>query len=328
MLPVSVRCLQVFATVAEAGSFVAAADRLQISQPSVSDHVHKLERHLGQRLFDRRRGRPAMLTVAGHGLLSDVQALLANADRLHEHSAARRRQGDREVVLSCHRPLAQSVLPGHLAAFAAGHTECALSLHTGTVDEAVQRVRDGVADLGVFLARTPPADLAVRLLGHETFVIVAGPTHALAQGPQPSRVTLAQHPFVRASHHSSYADDIDAMLAEVGIGLRPAAARASEVNTVLQMVEAGVGLLCAIARAVQPQLDAGRLVCVSSGQLPLRMPVWAARARQAATRPTVDALADCLSTAWCPAPGDAHLNAADLAGHIRTLTSPGHRLMS
>src|SRR5437868_15132441 len=62
--PVEVRHLRYFLAVAEAGSFSRAADRLGISQPSVSQQVRDLETGLRVSLFQR-RGKRILLTPNG-----------------------------------------------------------------------------------------------------------------------------------------------------------------------------------------------------------------------------------------------------------------------
>ena len=62
--PVEVRHLRYFLAVAEAGNFSRAADRLGISQPSVSQQIRDLETGLRVRLFQR-RGKRILLSPAG-----------------------------------------------------------------------------------------------------------------------------------------------------------------------------------------------------------------------------------------------------------------------
>ena len=61
--------------VAEQGGMTAAAARLGISQPAISQAIRTLENVLGQKLFDRSI-RPAVLTLAGTSVLHHASAIL------------------------------------------------------------------------------------------------------------------------------------------------------------------------------------------------------------------------------------------------------------
>src|SRR6202012_2047608 len=62
------RSLRYFVQIAELGSITAAAQRLRVSQPSLTRHLHKLEQDLGVTLFVRAH-RGGVLTAAGRSLL-------------------------------------------------------------------------------------------------------------------------------------------------------------------------------------------------------------------------------------------------------------------
>src|SRR4051812_50077195 len=68
--------LRYFVAVAEEGSFSNAAQREHISQPSLSQQIHKLEAELNQQLFDR-LPRSVVLTEAGRCLLPYAKQILA-----------------------------------------------------------------------------------------------------------------------------------------------------------------------------------------------------------------------------------------------------------
>src|SRR5438128_10486986 len=88
--PVEIRHLRYFLAVAGAGSFSRAADRLGISQPSVSQQMRDLEAGLGVSLFQR-RGKRILLTSAGLIFQKHACALLRQLenflDELSSHSA-------------------------------------------------------------------------------------------------------------------------------------------------------------------------------------------------------------------------------------------------
>src|SRR5262245_11569011 len=71
--------LRYFVAVARTGSFSRAAEHCHVSQPSLSQQIQKLERSVGQRLFDR-LGRRAALTDAGRLLLDRAQGILESVD--------------------------------------------------------------------------------------------------------------------------------------------------------------------------------------------------------------------------------------------------------
>src|SRR5256885_13601062 len=72
------RRLEVFAKVAELGSFSRAAEALFLTQPTVSEHVRALEDELGVQLLDR-LGRGAAPTRAGQLLLGYARRVLGLA---------------------------------------------------------------------------------------------------------------------------------------------------------------------------------------------------------------------------------------------------------
>ena len=80
-LPFDLRALEVFLAISEAGSMVAAARRLGITQPSVSQTVTEMEARIGVKLFDRQI-RPIGLTAAGALLRQRASMLLAEARQI------------------------------------------------------------------------------------------------------------------------------------------------------------------------------------------------------------------------------------------------------
>src|SRR3954469_16289158 len=76
---IQIHQLRYFVAVAETGSFTRAAEREDITQPTLSEQILRLESKehgIGRRLFDR-LGRKVVLTDAGHVLLGHAQAILA-----------------------------------------------------------------------------------------------------------------------------------------------------------------------------------------------------------------------------------------------------------
>ena len=78
----SLRTLRYFVAAAEAGSLTAAAGRVHVSQPSLSEAISRLEADLGVQLFLRRQSRGLALTTPGDRFLVQARNLLAHADEV------------------------------------------------------------------------------------------------------------------------------------------------------------------------------------------------------------------------------------------------------
>lgn len=79
--------LQYFITIVDTGSYIEAANELNLSQSSISKQIQALEKELGVSLFDRSY-RKATLTREGTALLPEIRSLLAKMDHL-AYSAAK-----------------------------------------------------------------------------------------------------------------------------------------------------------------------------------------------------------------------------------------------
>ncbi|MDQ7802943.1 LysR family transcriptional regulator [Amycolatopsis sp. A133] len=155
-----------FVSVSETGSFTAGAALARIPQPVASRRIAALERHFGERLFDRSTRR-ARLTPFGRDVLPSAQRLVQLADALeHDAKRARLRPVRVAVPATCGvRELAglaaeARALELHLEFRAAGPGERAELVRTGEVRAALTAVpaEDGVwsVPLGVAGAVPPP----------------------------------------------------------------------------------------------------------------------------------------------------------------------------
>ena len=97
-LPFTLRQLEVFASLAKTGSFRRCAERLGISQASVSNQLKVLEDQLGITLFDRKPGRTPVLTPEGRAFANDLQDFAEAAQVLASHKGSAGDK-DRQITL-------------------------------------------------------------------------------------------------------------------------------------------------------------------------------------------------------------------------------------
>ncbi|MCF6469431.1 LysR family transcriptional regulator [Nonomuraea sp. MG754425] len=174
------RHLRYFAAVAEEGSFYQAAQRLLVSQPSLSRQIMDLERRLGQRLFDR-TSRGVRLTPSGEALLQHARQILGLAATTQEvvSEAARARQ-----VVSVGVPPATpaSWLSSVVEAVAAALPHAELNYVEATSFDQLRLLHEGRLDL-CLVHRQPPGHFASWLVRQETLGLAVRPGHPLADEP-------------------------------------------------------------------------------------------------------------------------------------------------
>src|SRR6059058_1724816 len=136
------RHLRYFVAVAEDLSFSRAADRLHISQPSLSQQIMSLEHEIGTALLER-DSKGVQLTPAGRLFLEEARRTLRQADRTRETG---RRAA--QVLRVGFAPFGNSpIIDRVLAACEDRHPEIDLSLNSVWLDSLVTRLTEGELDV-------------------------------------------------------------------------------------------------------------------------------------------------------------------------------------
>src|SRR5262245_42474277 len=188
--------LRYFVTVVREGTFTKAADRLYITQPSLSEQIRKLETELGGQLFQR-LGRRLALTSAGEAFLPHAEQALVEVDqaraRVEEVQGLRLGRLSIGVLPS----VAARLLPPFVAEFRRRHPGVEVVLREGNASaDLEQLVHDGALDLAVVRLPARRADLADHVMIREPLVLVAAPGHRLADARSVALAELADEPFV------------------------------------------------------------------------------------------------------------------------------------
>ncbi|HTI16666.1 MAG TPA: LysR substrate-binding domain-containing protein [Trinickia sp.] len=136
--------LKTFATVARCHSFSEAGRHLELTQSSVSEHVRRLEQHLGRRLFVRDT-HSVVLTADGEAMLSHAGVILQAIGRAETQFHSPKLKG--RVRLGSSDDLALGPLPTVLAAFRDAHPDVELEITIGMTGQLYQLVDAGSIDL-------------------------------------------------------------------------------------------------------------------------------------------------------------------------------------
>jgi LysR family cyn operon transcriptional activator len=189
----NLRHLRAFATIADAGGFVRAATRLNLSQPALSRQIHALEDELGVPLFDR-LGHRVQLTSEGEDLLRRSRRLLAEADSLGER--ARLLKGGETGILRV--GATPQVIENLLATFLIEYRRRHPRVEVHLVEEGGVRLHGRLerGDVHLALTATAATRFQERLLYPMHLLAVLSPTHRFRRSVVLEIADLADEPLL------------------------------------------------------------------------------------------------------------------------------------
>ncbi len=192
----TLRQLEYFVAVADAGTVTAAAARVHLSQSAMSTALAELERTLGIALLVRRHARGVTLTPAGQQLLVEARQLLAQAGDLEQHASHLGGEVSGELVLGCFAILAPYVVPEVLTVAAARLPELRLASTEESHDQLAEGLLSGRTELalGYDLAEQPELDKQELCTVAPHVVLPVG--HRLARRRRIRLDALAAEPLV------------------------------------------------------------------------------------------------------------------------------------
>jgi len=276
---ISARQLEAVLALAEYGSFVAAAARLRLSQPTLTRAIKRLETALGVRLFDRSTRR-VQITAAGREFAAVAERMLNDLGITVQsvREVAEERRG--LVVLSTIMSVAGGVLPSIVAAYRADRPGVEIHIREGVHATVLEDVRSGVADFGIGYVDELPDFVVGTALGRETFCAVMPVRHRLAGRRKVSLADLASETIVALPTGSRTRRTIDAAAATVGVPLRQMVV-VTQLATMLAFVGAGVGVGLVPRGTTRGPLARGlRAVPLSEPRLVHRLGLIALRERE------------------------------------------------
>ncbi|MDD3134690.1 MAG: LysR family transcriptional regulator, partial [Synergistales bacterium] len=204
--------LNTFCCVVEEGSFRSAAERLFVSQPSVSQHIASLESHFGVRLFNRQKRR-IRLTPEGRLLYTTAKEILGSLEDVKDRITNLQAMETGTLKLGCSPFASASLLPGVLRAFDGSFPSIRISLISGDWDFLLDLLKDNKAELVISERRlnvTIDPEITFHSIGEEKLCFVASP-RVVGEKDEISPEEASSIPFITFSPDNnlcSYLDDL------------------------------------------------------------------------------------------------------------------------
>lgn len=250
----NLRDLSYLVAVAEHRHFGRAAEACFVSQPTLSTQLKKLEDELGVELIER-SPRQVMLTEAGRQVVEAAQVVLDETERIRAIAARARNPRSGSIRLGLFPTLGPYLLPHVVPAMRRRFPDLELLLVEDKTDVLLDRLHTGRLDAAVLALPIAADQLHREVLFTEDFVLAVPREHPLAGSDGPVDLAVLQGAPV--------------LLLEEGHCLRRQALevchlaqtterrdfRATSLETLRQMVGAGVGVTLLPELAVQPPVQ-------------------------------------------------------------------------
>lgn len=235
----SIRQLQYLVAVADELGFRRAAERLHVSQPTLSAQIQQVESVLGFAVFER-SARQVLLTGAGRGVVEHARRVLLAVDDLLAEATRVRDPFTGVMRIGVIPTVAPYLLPEVTPSLTAAYPKLRLTFREEKTEVALGELRAGRLDAVVLALVEDTKDLAHAVLLEEAFVVALPKTHPLTKKKRVALQALEDEPVLLLEEGHCLRDQALALCQRVGA--RETDLRATSLATLVQMISTGAGI--------------------------------------------------------------------------------------
>jgi DNA-binding transcriptional LysR family regulator len=285
--------MKTFAAVVDGGSFVQAADALDMSKPAVSRHVAELEQRLGVRLLQRTT-RKLSLTEEGRLFYGRCKSVLADVEIAEEEITATSIAVKGLIKVNVPVSFGLLELAPLWPDFMTQYPDVELDITLA--DRIVDLVEEGY-DLAVRIARLPNSSLVSRKLASTRMVLCASPAYLKKQGQPRHPSELTQHPVLSYSLLATGDQwDFEGPEGNISVTVKPVM-RTNSGDTCIAAARQSKGVILQPSFMVNADLQSGALVELMPTYRSIEFGIFAVYPTRQYVAPKVRALIDFLSKA-------------------------------
>lgn len=274
-MKLSLRQLEIFATIAKTQNVSRAAERLAMSQSAASSALVELERQFDNPLFDR-IGKSLHLNSTGEGLLPLAESLLDQAADIEAYLAGGA-PGPLNIgaTLTIGNYLATLVIADYMQL----HPASPVQLHVTNTASAIERMLRFESDLALIEGETSHPDLLIEPWLEDELVVFCSPQHPLARAKSVDSQQLAEQFWILRETGSGTRALFDRALAP-GLGQVKLRLELEHTEAIKRTVESGLGVGCLSRLALREAFRRGSLIEIPTPQFQLTRHFHIVRHRQ------------------------------------------------
>ncbi|MDX8482107.1 LysR family transcriptional regulator [Mesorhizobium sp. VK24D] len=254
----TLRQLEYFVAVGEAGSIAKAAEQVNVSPPSISASIAQLEAEFGVQLFVRKHSHALALTAGGRLFLKEAARLLNDADALHDIAGDIAEKVRGPLAIGCLLTFAQIVLPALRRKFEDAYPDVRVRQFERNQGQLFEMLQRGEIDAALTYDIELSQDMTFEPLMQLPAYVMLPAAHRLATRAGITPEELVDEPMVLLDLPYSREYFLSAFQTN---GLRPKIAeRTGDIAVMRSMVANGFGYGIANMRPLNTMSPDGKLL--------------------------------------------------------------------
>jgi LysR family hydrogen peroxide-inducible transcriptional activator len=253
--------LRYLVALAAEGSFIRAARRCAVSQPTLSIAIARLERRLGLRLFERAKARSRKLRVTALGarVIEQAEIALREADKILDVARLSDDQSQDPLRLGVIHTVGPYLLPGLITEFKRFAPDMPLAIEENMTAALAVMLREDDIDAAILTAPVDCAGVFTRALYDEPFVVVVPRGHPweTRASIETSELLGQEVLLLKAGHY--FRDQVLGACPQVSVA-ETGERLGYSIGTLRRMVASGLGLTVLPASAMREPYGDERLV--------------------------------------------------------------------
>ncbi len=269
---IEMRQIQVFLAISELLNFSRAAEKIHLTQPTVSGHLKTLENYLKVQLVER-GGKEIRLTPAGELFHPFARRIFTLQERAQREMSLYAGAESGSLEIGGSNTPGQYILPKTIGLFAARHSQVKITLKIGDSNTITSQVADGELELGLVGTPAPETDfISKRCLGDE-LILVANPKTAEKLSDPIDFDELKKLPFIIREKGSGTRQAMQSALQQRGLERLERLNLIAEMGSaeaIRQALKNDLGVAIVSSLSVAEDLNTGKLKKIALPDEPIR----------------------------------------------------------
>lgn len=261
----TLRHLKIFLCVAESGGMTAAAQKLYISQPTVSQAILELEKYYGVRLFER-LSQKLYITEDGQKMLYYARHII---DTFSDMENVMRETGENPLLnIGCSVSVGTYLVNKLLDMAEESLKKCRVNVTVDNTSCIEKMILQNKADIGIVEGVVTDPDLVISPVCADKLVLVCGKCHRLAGRKKLKLSDLEGENFISRENGSTDRNQLERLMDENKIALNRCW-HCSNTEAIKNAVMHGRGITAISSMLVEKECAAGELVMLDVEGLPV-----------------------------------------------------------